>query len=1317
MGCVRTIRLTCNKDGFRRYTGMVLPDTSSSWYDRNLNLQQCKDLCLQNCSCTAYANLDISGGGSGCLLWYHDLIDLRHYPQAQGGQDIYIRYSDSELDHSHKNGLSKRKIEAIISCSTTFVMCMILGLAIWLWKRKVEMEGMKKIFHQSRHNSKLRKEEPDLPAFDLPFIAKATDNFSDANKLGEGGFGPVYKGTLIDGQDIVVKRLSNTSGQGMEEFKNEVALIARLQHRNLVKLHGYCIQEEEKMLIYEYMPNKSLDYFIFDEIRSKILDWSKRFHIIGGIARGLVYLHRDSRLSIIHRDLKASNILLDENMNSKISDFGLARTLWGDQVDANTNKIAWTYGYMPTEYAVHGHFSMKSDVFSFGVMVLEIAWRLWTEGRPTDLMDAFLCERCTSSEVIRCIHVGLLCVQQRPEDRPDMSAVVLMLNGDKLLPQPKVPGFYHGSDKAYLSGKFKSFSYNDVSLTVLGIVNFDDDGRSKQWKDVVPTRVETVCGVHWVNSEHHVAGKKKMQNLRTQWFWFFLFCCISRTSTSLDSIAPNQSISDGETLISHEKTFELGFFSPGSSKSRYLGIWYYNINPRTMVWVANREAPLNTTSGVLKLSDQGLVLVNGTNNIVWSSNMSTTAETENTIAQLLDSGNLVVKDGNSEYEHYLWQSFDHPCDTLLPGMKLGWNLEKGEELFLSSWKSADDPSHGEYSFKIDPRGCPQAVLWKGTNLSNRFGPWNGLYFSGSLIDSQSPGVKVDFVLNKKEIYYQFQVLNKSLSYRFWVTPNRNALVSLWESQISDWLILYSQPSFPCEYYGRCGANSICNAGNPRCTCLDGFFRHMNSSKDCVRTIRLTCNKDRFRKYTGMVLPDTSSSWYNKNMVLEECAEMCLQNCSCTAYANLDISGGGSGCLLWYHDLIDLRHYPQAQGGQDIYIRYSDSELDHSQKNGLSKSKIASIVTGSTTFVVSMILGLVIWLWKRKVEMEEMKKQLYQSHHNYNLRKEEPDLPAFDLPVIAKATDNFSDTNKLGEGGFGPVYKGTLIGGQDIAVKRLSNNSGQGLKEFKNEVALIAKLQHRNLVKLHGYCIQEEEKMLIYEYMPNMSLDYFIFDEIRTKLLDWSKRFHIIGGIARGLVYLHEDSRLRVIHRDLKTSNILLDENMNPKISDFGLARTLWGDQVDANTNKIAGTYGYMPPEYAVHGHFSMKSDVFSFGVMVLEIVSGKKNRDFSDPNHCLNLLGHAWRLWTEGRPTNLMDAFLGERCTSSEVIRCIHVGLLCVQQRPNDRPDMSAVVLMLNGEKSLPQPKAPGFYNGRDKADLFGPFSNNDASLTVLEAR
>ncbi|XP_030964675.1 G-type lectin S-receptor-like serine/threonine-protein kinase At1g67520 [Quercus lobata] len=225
------------------------------------------------------------------------------------------------------------------------------------------------------------------------------------------------------------------------------------------------------------------------------------------------------------------------------------------------------------------------------------------------------------------------------------------------------------------------------------------------------------------------------------------------------------------------------------------------------------------------------------------------------------------------------------------------------------------------------------------------------------------------------------------------------------------------------------------------------------------------------------------------------------------------------------------------------------------------------------------------------------------------------ITIFSYECIKVATNNFSLENKLGEGGFGPVYMGTLLTSQQIAIKRLSRNSEQGIIEFKNELILISKLQHMNLVKLLGCCIFGEERMLVYEYMPNKSLDYFLFDSNQSKLLDWKKRFNIIEGIAQGLIYLHKYSRLKVIHRDLKASNILLDQSMNPKISDFGMTRIFKQNEVEANTNRIVGTYGYMSPEYAMEGVFSIKSDVYSFGALMLEIVCGRKNNSFYDDGH------------------------------------------------------------------------------------------------------
>ncbi|KAK4588159.1 hypothetical protein RGQ29_019236 [Quercus rubra] len=339
---------------------------------------------------------------------------------------------------------------------------------------------------------------------------------------------------------------------------------------------------------------------------------------------------------------------------------------------------------------------------------------------------------------------------------------------------------------------------------------------------------------------------------------------------------------------------------------------------------------------------------------------------------------------------------------------------------------------------------------------------------------------------------------------------------------------------------------------------------------------------------------------------------------------------------------------------------------------------------------------------------------------------------FDLDIIEAATNKFSEDNKIGEGGFGAVYKGTLPNGQHIAVKRLLARCGQGAVEFKNEVVLVAKLQHRNLVRLLGFCLGGEEKILVYEYVPNKSLDYFLFEPSKQGELDWSKRYKIIEGIARGILYLHEDSRLRIIHRDVKASNVLLDDDMNPKISDFGMARIFVVDQTQANTNRIVGTFGYMSPEYAMHGRYSVKSDVFSFGVLVLEIISGKKNTHFYQSELAEDLLSYAWKQWRNGTPLELLDPSLRNSYSRNEVIRCIHMGLLCVQENPANRPTMATISLILNSSSvTLPLPQQPAFLH-RSRAKLNKPitelesdqhtnqsngWSVNEASFTEIYPR
>ncbi|CAG7906660.1 unnamed protein product [Brassica rapa] len=384
---------------------------------------------------------------------------------------------------------------------------------------------------------------------------------------------------------------------------------------------------------------------------------------------------------------------------------------------------------------------------------------------------------------------------------------------------------------------------------------------------------------------------------------------------------------------------------------------------------------------------------------------------------------------------------------------------------------------------------------------------------------------------------------------------------------------------------------------------------------------------------------------------QECKEKCNRNCNCTAFANPDMQ---NSCVIWVGEILDLRKSMIA--GQDLFVRLAATDI-------------------------------------------------------WNLQ-----CVPMELVKVVKATENFSDCNKIGKGGYGIVYKGILPDGQAIAAKRLLVRSAHGIEGFTNEVNLIASVQHVNLVQLLGYCFEGEEMILLFELMENSSLDTYIFDKTKSYKIDWEKRWDITNGIARGLLYLHQDSRYRILHRDLKPSNILLDKDMVPKISDFGMAKLFARDETEAtSTTNMVGTFGYMPPEYAIDRICSVKSDVFSFGVLLLEIIAGKRNNEFLYYNEesllfYVSLTNQIWKLWLEGKGLDIVDPVIVDSSSTfrpSEVLRCIHIGLLCVQETKDNRPLMSSVMLMLTSDKTeMNQPERPGSFVIRNRF-VIGSSSSN----------
>ncbi|KAG7579706.1 PAN/Apple domain [Arabidopsis thaliana x Arabidopsis arenosa] len=769
---------------------------------------------------------------------------------------------------------------------------------------------------------------------------------------------------------------------------------------------------------------------------------------------------------------------------------------------------------------------------------------------------------------------------------------------------------------------------------------------------------------------------------------FYFLCFFIHGSSAVDTISGDFTLSGDQTIVSSDGTYEMGFFKPGSSSNFYIGLWYKQLS-QTVLWVANRDKPVSDkNSSVFKISNGNLILLDGNNQTpVWSTGLNSTSSSVSALeAVLLDDGNLVLRtSGSGSSANKLWQSFDHPGNTWLPGMKIRLDKRTGKSQRLTSWKSLEDPSPGLFSLELD-ESTAYKILWNGSNEYWSSGPWN----NQSRIFDSVPEMRLNYIYNfsffsnSTESYFTYSIYNHLNVSRFVMDVSGQIKQFTWLDGNKDWNLFWSQPRQQCQVYRYCGSFGVCSdKSEPFCRCPQGF--RPKSQKDwdlkdysagCERKTELQCSRgdiNQFFPLPNMKPADNSEELPRTSLSI--CASACQGDCSCKAYAHDEVS---NKCLVWDKDVLNLQQLEDDNSeGTTFYLRLAASDIPNgSSGKSNSKGMIFGAVLGSLGVIVLVLLVVILILrYKRRKRMRG--------------EKGDGTLAAFSYREIQNATKNFAE--KLGGGGFGSVFKGVLSDSSDIAVKRLESIS-QGEKQFRTEVVTIGTIQHVNLVRLRGFCSEGNKKLLVYDYMPNGSLDaHLFFNQVEEKIvLGWKLRFQIALGTARGLAYLHDECRDCIIHCDIKPENILLDSHFCPKVADFGLAK-LVGRDFSRVLTTMRGTRGYLAPEWISGVAITAKADVYSYGMMLFELVSGRRNTEQSENEKVRFFPSWAATILTkDGDIRSLLDPRLeGDEVDIEELTRACKVACWCIQDEESHRPAMSQIVQILEGVLEVNPPPFP----------------------------
>ncbi|KAK3125332.1 hypothetical protein QOZ80_7BG0603470 [Eleusine coracana subsp. coracana] len=788
--------------------------------------------------------------------------------------------------------------------------------------------------------------------------------------------------------------------------------------------------------------------------------------------------------------------------------------------------------------------------------------------------------------------------------------------------------------------------------------------------------------------------------------------------TAIDTINSSTPLSGAQKIVSKGNKFALGFYTPpqgnttasNSSPSKYyIAIWYSNIPEVTTVWMANSNVPvLDPTTATLTIgSDGNLVLLDQTKNQkLWSTNISTVSNS--TMAILQDSGSLELIDATNSATVY-WRSIDHPTNTWLPRGKISLNKIANVSQRLVSWTNAGDPSPGLFSLELDPNRTTQYFIqWNGSITYWSSGPWNGNIFRD--VPEMTAGYNYDFSFhdNTTESYFIYSMKSDSVISRFIIDVDGQIKQLTWVDRLQSWILFWSQPRSQCEVYALCGAYGSCNLNAlPFCSCIKGFSQKVQSDWDlqdysggCKRNVPLQCQtnsssaqsrQDKFYTMSGVRLPDNAQSTVARSS--QDCQVACLTNCSCNAYTY-----NTSGCFVWHGELINLQENYGGSGGGTLFLRLAASELQDSKKS--KNVIIGAVVGGASAFFI--ILGTVLFIL------------FHKRHRERTLRISKTTggtMIAFRYSDLQHVTNNFSE--RLGGGAFGSVFKGKLLDSTAIAVKRL-DGVHQGEKQFRAEVSTIGTIQHVNLVRLLGFCSEGSRRLLVYEFMPKGSLELQLFPG-ETTALSWAVRYQIALGTARGLNYLHEKCRDCIIHCDVKPENILLDESFVPKVADFGLAKLLGRDFSRVLTT-MRGTRGYLAPEWISGVPITAKADVFSYGMMLFELISGRRNTDHGEDGRSSFFPTLAASKLLEGDVQSLLDSRLNGDANADELTRACKAACWCIQDDETTRPTTGQIVQILEGSLDVNMPPVPRALRvlgeSPEAINFFSDVSSSQASQT-----